>query len=153
MHLQQGVFFDYDEADLQALAVQPSLQEIQLKVAPELETLEGIADLPTVAGLRIAAARELRTLTAIESTAATLRSLDFESCLDIYDIHPLSALTELRYLRHQRLRVGNPVAPPNRRAGNARLSLCLGKHPDRGRRPLPTVETEEVTLRSWSSAV
>ena len=37
-------------------------------------------------------------LTAVESAATTLRSLDFEACLDVYEIEPLSRLGELRYL-------------------------------------------------------
>jgi hypothetical protein len=97
-YLQRAVLFDYDEVDLEPLTIQPSLQEIQLKVAPKLETLDGTAGLPTVTELRIAAARELHDLAAVESAAATLRSLDFEACLDIYEIQPLSRLTELRYL-------------------------------------------------------
>jgi hypothetical protein len=97
-YLQRAVLFDYDEVDLQPLTIQPSLQEIQLKVASTLETLDGIAELPTLSGLRIAAARELHDLADVESAAATLRSLDFEACLDIHEIQPLSRLTELRYL-------------------------------------------------------
>ncbi len=97
-YLQRAVLFDYDEVDLQPLTIQPSLQHIQLKVALKLETLDGTAGLPTVTELRIAAARELHDLAAVESAATTLRSLDLEACLDIYDIQPLSRLTELRYL-------------------------------------------------------
>jgi len=96
--LQRLILFDYDESDLQPLNVQPSLQKIQLKVAPKLETLDGIASFPTLAELRIAAARELHDLVELTSAASTLRSLDFEACLDIYDIEALSELAELRYL-------------------------------------------------------
>jgi hypothetical protein len=97
-YLQRVVLFDYDEDDLQPLTVQPSLQEIQLKVAPKLDTLDGVAGIPTLAGLRIAAARELHDLADIGSVAITLRALAFESCLDIHDLQPLSVLTELRDL-------------------------------------------------------
>jgi hypothetical protein len=97
-YLQRAVLFEYDEVNLQPLTIQPSLQEIQLKVASRLETLDGIAELPTISGLRIAAARELHDLAAVDSAAATLRHLDFEACLDIYEIQPLSRLAELRWL-------------------------------------------------------
>jgi hypothetical protein len=97
-YLSHLVVFDYDDADLYPLTVQPSLQEIQFKVAPRLETLNGIAGLPILTSLKIAAAPVLHDLGPISSADPTLRELDIESCSDVYDIDPLSTLVELRYL-------------------------------------------------------
>ena len=97
-YLQRLVLFDYDENDLRPLSVQPSLQAIRLKVAPRLEALDGIAAFPALAELAIAGARELGDFAEVSSTAATLRKLDFESCLNVSDIGAMSALTELRDL-------------------------------------------------------
>lgn len=96
-YLQEVILFDYDGFDLEPLSVQPSLQTIQLKVARNLETLEGIAAFPTLAELSIAA-RDLHALDAVESVAATLRKLVLEDCRDVGNIQDLSNLTELRFL-------------------------------------------------------
>ncbi len=97
-YLQRVTLFDYDEIDLQPLAVQPALQEIQLKVAPKLETLDGVAGFPTLAALTIQAARELHGLADLVSLAPTLRRLVFEACLDLGDLEAVGELSELRFL-------------------------------------------------------
>ena len=97
-YLQRVTLLDYDEIDLQPLTVQPALQEIKLKVAPKLETLDGVAGFPTLAELTIQAARELHGLVDVASLAPTLRSLEFEACLDIQDLQAVGGLTELRFL-------------------------------------------------------
>jgi hypothetical protein len=97
-YLRRLIVFDFDGSDLEPLAVQPSLQTIQLKVAHRLETLDSIANFPTLTGLKVAAAPTLNDLDAVSSSRSTLRDLDLESCADVYDIEALSTLSELRYL-------------------------------------------------------
>jgi hypothetical protein len=97
-YLQRLVIFDYDEVDLEPLAVQPSLQEIDLKVARHLETLRGSAEFLTLRSLKIADARALDDLDGIAAADATLRKLNFESCRAIDDLDALSTLSELRWL-------------------------------------------------------
>jgi len=97
-YLSTLVVLDYDDADLDPLTVQPSLQNVQLKVAPKLQTLQGIAGFPTLTSLKIAAARRLRDLDAASSVGATLRELDLEGCAHVYDVDVLSTLSELRHL-------------------------------------------------------
>lgn len=90
--------FDYNEIDLAPLTVQPSLQFIQFKVARSLETLDGMANFPTLTTLKIAAAPKLSELDALPTSRATLRELDLEQCRDIYDIDEIGTLAELRFL-------------------------------------------------------
>jgi hypothetical protein len=97
-YLQRVTLLDYDEVDLQPLTLQAALQEVKLKTAPKLEALDGVAGLPTLAELTIQAARELHALNDVGSVAPTLRSLEFEACLDIQDLQPVGGLTELRFL-------------------------------------------------------
>ena len=59
--------------DLDPLTVQHSLQRIQLKVAPNLETLDGAERFPTLTSLKIAAARKLHGLDALGTASPTLR--------------------------------------------------------------------------------
>jgi hypothetical protein len=97
-YLSRVVVFDYNEVDLDPLTAQPSLQTIQLKVAPRLETLSRIASFPTLTALRIAAAPALDDLGDLSSVTSTLRELDLESCAAVDDIEVLSSLSDLRYL-------------------------------------------------------
>jgi hypothetical protein len=97
-YLSEVVILDYAEGDLEALAVQPSLQDVQLKPAPKLESLEGAERFPTLTALKIVEARKLRDIEALGAVATTLRDLTFESCLDLYEIETLAVLSELRFL-------------------------------------------------------
>jgi len=112
-YLGKVVIRDYAEADLEALAVQPSLQDIQLKPASKLETLEGAESFPTLTTLKIVEARNLRDIETLGAVAKTLRDLTFESCLDLYEIEAIAALTELRFLGIEdcgRIATINPLA-------------------------------------------
>ena len=91
------VLSDYDEVDLQPLALQPSLEHVTLKVAPHLETLDGL-DNAELATLSVSFARELHDLDSLAGRSRSLRKVKFESCLDIYAVGILGTLSELRFL-------------------------------------------------------
>ena len=115
--LSAVVISDYDEVDLEPLTVQPSLQAIQLKVAPRLETLDVARNFPTLTSLQIAAARELHDIEGLSGIANTLRELDVEDCPDVYDLDVVAGLIELRYLGIndcQRIRSFEPLTQLNR---------------------------------------
>jgi internalin A len=97
-HLEKLVTTDYGGADLKPLTMQPSLQRITLKVARELETLDGAAQLPTLTSLWIQGAHRLHSLDALTSSAPTLREFKLEGCRRLTAIEPISELTELRVL-------------------------------------------------------
>jgi hypothetical protein len=96
--LEELTVMDYDEPNLKPLAAHSSLRKLVLKFAPLLEALDGAEDLPTLAVLRIAAARELRDITALASIPESLVELVFESCLDIEALDDLSSLRSVRLL-------------------------------------------------------
>jgi len=96
--LREAILLDYDEATLAPLAVQPSLRRVVLKVAPILETLDGADAFDALAVLRIAAARELQDLSAIDAARQSLVEVGFEECLELSAIDDLARLTELRFL-------------------------------------------------------
>jgi hypothetical protein len=95
--LEEVVLFDYDEVDLQPLAVQPSLEGITLKAAPRLESLYGI-DHFALKKLLVALARELEDIDALALASQSLGEVEFETCLGIYDIDKLGELAQLRFL-------------------------------------------------------
>jgi len=88
---------EYDEFDLQPLAVQPSLEDIRLKGAPRLESLYGI-DQFELTRLHVALARELEDIDALAHARGSLHEVDFETCLGLYDIESLGQLVWLRFL-------------------------------------------------------
>ena len=95
--LREIVTFDYDEVDLQPLSVQSSLENVTLKAAPRLESLYGV-DHFALRKLQVALARELEDIDALAIASQSLREVDFETCLGIYDIESLSELAQLRFL-------------------------------------------------------
>ncbi len=95
--LKEIVVFEYDEIDLQPLAVQPSLKIIKLKAAPRLESLYGV-DHFALRRLQVALARELDDIDALAHASRSLDEVDFETCLGLYDIESLGRLTRLRFL-------------------------------------------------------
>jgi len=95
--LKEIVVFDYDEVDLQPLAVQPSLEDVTLKVAPRLESLCG-ADHLSLRRIKIALARELEDIDALAHASQSLHEVVFETCLGLYDVESLGQLTRLRFL-------------------------------------------------------
>lgn len=97
-YLSELLALDYDEADLDALTVQPSLQRIQLKLAPNLETLNGAQHLPTLTLLKIVEARQLHGIDVLQAAAPTLRELTFEDCPRLGDLDIVGTLGELRFL-------------------------------------------------------
>jgi len=97
-HLERLGTSDYDAADLAPLAVQPSLQHLTLKVARDLESLDGAEQLPTLTSLWFQAVHRLTSLHALTSAAPTLREFELESCRRLTDIEPIAALTDLRVL-------------------------------------------------------
>ena len=94
--LKEIVVLEYDEVDLQPLVVQPSLEHINLKAAPRLESLDGV-DQFALRRLQVALARELEDIDALVHTRG-LDELDFETCLGLYDIEAIGELTKLRFL-------------------------------------------------------
>jgi hypothetical protein len=97
-HLERLSTSDYDAADLTPLAVQPGLQHLTLKVARELESLDGAEQFPTLTSLWFQAVHRLTSLHALTSAAPTLREFELESCRRLTEIEPIAALTELRVL-------------------------------------------------------
>jgi hypothetical protein len=97
-HLSRLVAFEYTGDDLEPLAVQPSLQAIDLKGAAGLQTLAGVDQLPILTSLKIAAAPRLYDIDQIASTAATLRRLSLEACRRVESLEPVSSLAELPFL-------------------------------------------------------
>jgi hypothetical protein len=97
-HLERLGTSDYDAADLAPLAVQPSLQHLTLKVARELESLDGAEQLPTLTSLWLQAVHRLTSLDGLTSAAPTLREFKLEGCRRLTGIEPIAALTELRVL-------------------------------------------------------
>jgi internalin A len=97
-HLERLGTSDYDGTDLAPLAVQPGLQHVTLKVARELETLDGAEKLPTLTSLWFQAVHRLTSLDALTSAAPTLRKFELEGCRRLTEIEPIAALTELRVL-------------------------------------------------------
>jgi internalin A len=95
--LKEVIVFDYDDVDLQPLAVQPSLEDVTLKVAPRLESLYG-ADHLALRRIKIALARELEDVDALAHASQSLREVDFETCLGLYDVESLGQLTKLQFL-------------------------------------------------------
>jgi internalin A len=95
--LREIVIVDYDEVDLQPLSVQPSLETITLKAAPRLETLYGV-DHFALRKLHVGLARELEDIDALALASQSLREVDFETCLGIYEIEGLGELGQLRFL-------------------------------------------------------
>lgn len=98
MYLSSLRVTDYGERDLQPLAVQPSLQTVQFKVARQLETADGAVGLPTLTALRVADAPRLTDLDQVSASQATLHELALESCPSIGRLDSLSGLSELRFL-------------------------------------------------------
>jgi hypothetical protein len=96
--LEELTIMDYDETNLRPIASFASLTKLVLKVAPLLESLDGAEDLSALAILRIAAARELRDVTALASIPESLVELELESCPEIEALDDLSHLQNLRFL-------------------------------------------------------
>ena len=94
--LKEIVVLEYDEIDLQPLAVQPSLEHINLKAAPRVESLYGL-DQFALRQLQVALARELEDIDSLVH-ARGLNELAFETCLGLYDIEALGELAQLRFL-------------------------------------------------------
>jgi hypothetical protein len=97
-HLERLGTGDYDADNLTPLAVQPGLQHVTLKVARDLETLDGAEQLPTLTSLWIQAAHRLYSIDALTSAAPTLREFELEGCRRLTEIEPVAACTELRVL-------------------------------------------------------
>jgi internalin A len=95
--LKEIVVLEYDEIDLQPLAVQPSLEHINLKAAPRLESLYGVDEF-ALRRFQVGLARELEDIDALVHTRGSLNKLAFETCLGLYDIENVGELTHLRFL-------------------------------------------------------
>jgi len=95
--LKELVVFEYDEIDLQPLAVQPRLVHIELKAAPRLESLYGV-DHFALRRLHVALARGLEDIDALAHGSPSLHEVDFETCLGLYHIEGLGQLRRLRFL-------------------------------------------------------
>ena len=78
--------------------MQPSLSRIWIKVAPILETLDGADALASLSVLRIATARELCDLSALDSGLRSLVKIALEECRSVESLDDLAALRVLSFL-------------------------------------------------------
>jgi hypothetical protein len=96
--LRNAVLLDYDEASLLPISVQPPMTRLEVKGAPMLESLDGAERFSRLGVLRVALARELLDLSAVDGLKCSLTELNFETCLGIGSLDPLASLTNLRFL-------------------------------------------------------
>jgi hypothetical protein len=74
------------------------LRRLEIKVAPLLETIEGIDAFDSLERLQIVAARELADLAPVTSAAPSLTEFEVQSCRAVDAVDDLATLHELRLL-------------------------------------------------------
>jgi len=96
--LERLVTWEFDQEDLTSFESNVQLQELTLKGAPRLQSLEGASTLALLSTLRVALARELTDISELGALTRSLRELEFETCLGIERIEDVRPLTGLRVL-------------------------------------------------------
>lgn len=96
--LDTAALMEYDEPSLRPLAVQPSLRRLVLRVAPVLESLDGVDDISTLESLRVTEARELVDISAVSAARRSLTEFELQYCLGIESLDDVATLEQLRLL-------------------------------------------------------
>ncbi|MGD0833946.1 MAG: hypothetical protein ABSA40_05900 [Candidatus Dormibacteria bacterium] len=88
----------YDATDLLPVCTHTSLRILQIKEAPELETLMGLSSLRDLETLRLMWAVRLHDISALCAVAETLTELRMERCRAVKSLNDVGQLTNLRSL-------------------------------------------------------
>lgn len=96
--LRSVITWRFDETDLRTFRNHFALERLTLKEAPHLESLSGVANLPSLAILGVFLARRLHDISDVAECAASLRGLKFEDCPGISNLDDVESLVNLRVL-------------------------------------------------------
>ena len=97
--LRKLFILSYTERDLMPLTAVPGLVSVVLKDYPQVQSLDGLEDLPWLAELGVHLARGLRDISALQrASSPVLQTLQLTSCRSIPDIAAVSACTVLKFL-------------------------------------------------------
>jgi hypothetical protein len=96
--LEQIVTWSFDDLDLHSFRDMVHLERLTIKDAPHLESLSGVAGLPSLTRLSIIGCPHLSDIGDLSETAASLTHLELQGCRSIGSIDGLQALVNLRFL-------------------------------------------------------
>jgi hypothetical protein len=96
--LEQIVTWSFDEIDLHSFRDMVHLERLTIKDAPHLESLSGVASLPSLQCLSIIGGPQLSDIGDLSETAASLTHLELQGCRRIGSIDGLGTLRNLRFL-------------------------------------------------------
>jgi len=123
-HLHRLFILSYTERDLTPLTPASGLVSVVMKDYPQVQSLDGVEELPWLAELGVHLAKGLQDISALRRAGSpVLKTLQLTSCRKIPDIAAVSACTGLTFLDVSEGGDIPSVAPLTELAGLERLYL------------------------------